>query len=91
MSCVLRVAGSDFDVAAFLRDSVWSPCRVFRKGEPKWPSTPHKINTRPGFNLDVSDAEFSDLVRQIEDATAFLETHFDELQRLAIFPGVEGA
>lgn len=89
MSCVLRAGGTNFDVAVFLRDSSLSPHRVFRKGEAKSLSMPQKINPKSGFTVDASDAEFCDLARQIEDATLFLETHFDELQRLAAFPGVE--
>ena len=88
MSCVLRAAGANFDVEAFLRESAWTPCRVFIKGKAK-AITPHKINAHSGFNLDVSDADFRDLSGQIADAIAFLEANDFEIQRLQNSRGLE--
>ena len=89
MSCVLRVSGNEFDVNKFLKDSYFSPCKIFHKGEFKSPKN-KKINEKSGFNLDVSKADFSCFEMQIEDAINFLKQNFEELKRLKTFPGVEG-
>lgn len=47
------------------------------------------MNTTSGFNVVVSDAEFSEFTRQVEDTIAFLTTHRGELERLGAAPGIE--
>jgi hypothetical protein len=85
VSCVLRVGGRIFDVAAFLAESPFRPCAVFTGNEIR-----HGRPRDPGFNLEVSRADFSDGARQVEDAIKFLTQHSAELQRLRTFAGVEG-
>lgn len=46
-------------------------------------------DTISGFNLRVSEAEFSDLNQQQSDALAFLQKYERELKLLAAFPRVE--
>ncbi len=42
-----------------------------------------------GFNVSVSEREFTDLTGQIEDAMRFLTVHSEELKRLRDLPGSE--
>jgi len=90
--CVFRVSGAHFDVDQFLGKSLWLPPAIFRAGEPRFPASQPKgpILEQSGFNLNVSDAEFSELHRQIHDAILFLRSNEKELVRLRDFPGVEG-
>ena len=90
MSCVLRASGVDFAVDEFLAGSAISPIAVFRRGEPRLPaSQPEgpKLSAS-GLHIVVSDADFSKLRVQIEDAIHFLEQNRSELARLVAFPGV---
>jgi hypothetical protein len=89
--CVLRAAGTDFEVDAFLAASSLKAISVRRKGELRLATKPDgSRNDRSGFTADVSLKEWKDLPGQIEDAKAFLAEHGAELLRLRSFPGVEG-
>jgi hypothetical protein len=88
--CVLRVTGDKFDAAGYLRRSALKPCSVFTVGEPRVPARPDGPSHRTsGFNITVSDAEWSDLPQQISDARAFLERHSNELRALAMLEEVD--
>jgi hypothetical protein len=90
MSSILRVSGTDFDVDCFLEESQYTPCAVYRRGEPRWRSNPTgPKNDRSGINLVASDADFDDVATQIEETIAFLTQNMEELQRLRMYPGVE--
>lgn len=81
-----------FDVDRFVGRSPFRPCRVFRRGEPRFPKTPPRgpLNQSSGFNVGVSDASWSDLAAQVADAERFLRKHASEIRRLVRFSGVEG-
>lgn len=49
------------------------------------------VNDSSGVRIVTSEAEFTELPRQIEDVILFLREHYDEIRRLTSFPGVEGA
>jgi len=91
MSCVLRASGVDFDVAAFLESSEFKPITVFKKGEPRFPSSQPTGPTleRSIINFEVSDAEFSELSLQIKDTLAFVQRNQKFISELKAFPGVE--
>jgi len=93
MSCILRAYGDNFDVNSFAAatglviDSLWV------KGEMRFPgsATIQTINDSSGVRAVASEAEFSELPRQIEDTTEFLRKHHDAIGKLTSYPGVEGA
>jgi hypothetical protein len=87
MSAVLRAAGRDFDVDAFVAGSTLKPCRVYRRGEPRFARMPPSEES--GLNVPVSVTEFVEFPKQVAEATEFLQTQADEIRRLATFPGVE--
>lgn len=91
MAAVLRVSGLAFDPDRFCVGSDLRPCKIYRRGEPVFPaSQPEgRRNDSSGMNVIVSEAGFAELPLQIEEATAFLEAHREELARLRDFPGVE--
>jgi hypothetical protein len=92
MSAVLRAYGADFDVDVFLAGFTLPVCAVKRRGEPVAPaSRPHgRVHERSGVHVVVSDADFEEFPRQVEDATAFLRAEFEQIRRLCHYPGVEG-
>jgi len=83
-SCVLRATGDNFQPSDFLRDSIFEPCNVFRKGERKSASSAWKTS---GITVEVSSAD--DFSAQVRDAIVFLETNRAELLRLKQFAGLE--
>ena len=91
MSCVLRARGTNFAVDEFLSKSKLKPIVVARRGHPQYPNSrpSSQVPDNSGFHVDVSDAEFSQLQTQIEDAVQFLKKNNEELARLVAFPGVD--
>jgi hypothetical protein len=87
MSCVLRVRGASFKVDEFLANSTLRPLVVVRRGHAQYPNGP--VPDASGFHVAVSDANFSQLQVQIEDAIRFIERNQNELARLAASPGIE--
>jgi hypothetical protein len=91
MSAVLRAYGTNFDVDAFLAGCTLPVCAVKRRGEPVSPVT--RPNGRRhewlGLHILASDADMDDFPRQVEEATAFLRAHAEEIRRLVEFPGAE--
>ncbi len=88
MGCIFRVGGVDFDVDACLRECRLETYSVYRKGEIHGKRA--LVRQHSGFGVAVSDADFSDLPTQIDDAIAFLKTNAEELRKLIDFPGIEG-
>jgi hypothetical protein len=89
--CVLRAAGDGFDPDAFLSKSSFRGAKVHRAGEPRLPrSEPHgPRHLRSGLTVAVSDADWTALASQVEDALNFLRAHHHEVSRLIAFPGVD--
>ncbi len=90
MGCVLRAAGKDFDVDAFLAKSKLSPCAVFRKGQPKGSDPKSKKLRYSAININVSNASFKNFKKQVKDAIKFLEENNTEIKRLARTKGLDG-
>ena len=91
--CVLRISGSRFDAEAYLGASELRPSSIFKAGEPRSPKSKPQgpTNQTSGFHVAVSDAKWSDLAQQIDDACAFLARHEAELRVLTAMPEVEDA
>ena len=91
MAAVLRARGTEFDPDRFCSKSGFKPCRLYRKGEPVLPATKPegRKNEDSGIHVVLSEADFHEFPRQVDEATAFLEIHKDELARLRNFPGIE--
>ena len=73
--CVLRVTGKQLDVDRQLASSGLTPCKVFRKGEPRAWRPEGKLYEASGFTVDVSRGSWSNLAEQVDDAVAFLMQH----------------
>jgi hypothetical protein len=87
MSCVLRAAGTNFDVTAFLLSSEVKPLSLWHRGEKRSPKS--NPNETSGVRFQISTAEFNRLATQASDALAFFRENRDWLARLVTFPGVE--
>jgi hypothetical protein len=92
MSAVLRAFGADFDVDAFLAGCTLPVCAVKRRGEPVFPASQPdgRQHKQSAVHVSVSDADFGEFPRQVEEATAFLRAEPDQVRRLCEWPGVEG-
>ena len=86
--CVLRVTGKQLDVDRQLASSGLTPCKVFRKGEPRAWRPDGKLYAS-GFTVDVSRGSWSNLAERVDDAVAFLMQHEAALGALRSAPGVE--
>jgi hypothetical protein len=93
MSCILRADGKDFDVDNFVEKSAMKVYSCWRKGERRFheSSTNTQKHESSGIQIEVSNAEFSELAMQIDDAIKFLKENAGEVKKLVSFPGVEGA
>lgn len=92
MGCVLRVAGRNFDVDAYLKHGVLVPTAVHRRGEARFPTLPRaRKSPQSGFNIVVSKKEVSDLADQVKDAVVFLGRHRRAVRALCRRQGVESA
>lgn len=93
MTCILRASGKHFDVDDFISKSSLITSSLWRKGEKRFPNsrTNETTNQASGIRIVASEADFSELSRQIEDVIAFLRQHLDAIKMLTAFHGVEGA
>jgi hypothetical protein len=92
VGCVLRVAGRDFDVDAYLRRGGLIPTAVYRRGEARFPTLPRaRKNLQSGFNIVVSKKDSSDFAGQVKDAVSFLVRHRRAVRALRRQKGVEDA
>jgi len=93
MTSILRAGGTNFDVAAFVKETSLVPDSLWRKGEKRFPrsKTSDAVNITSGVRFIASKFDFSELSKQIEEATAFLLQHHETIKVLASFPGVEAA
>ena len=91
MGCVIRASGEDFLVDDFINKTSLIPCNVYRKGQPKFPTSKKnaKLCDTSGLNINVSDADFSDLAGQISEAILFLKKYKSALKILCQYEGVE--
>lgn len=89
MTCVLRAYGEKFNVDDFLPRSHLVPCKVWHRGEPRFPSGRGGNWSHSGMNVDVSDAELEDLPRQIRDAMRFLRRNQVDLKKIGVYPGLQ--
>jgi len=92
MTCVLRVAGREFDVDAYIKRGALVPSAVYRRGEARFPTLPRaRTSSKSGFNIVVSKRPFADFAGQVRDAVTFLEKERRAIQALRRRNGVEGA
>lgn len=93
MSCILRVYGNDFNAESFVASNVLTVDSHWVKGEMRFPGSTviQTINDSSGVRLVASQAEFTELPKQIEDTIVFLREHHGAIGRLTAYPGVEGA
>jgi hypothetical protein len=92
MSTVLRAYGVDFDVDTFLDGCRLPILAVKRRGEQILPTSQPdgKRHEQSGMHVLVSDADFNEFPRQVEETVEFLRANAAEVRRLRDFPGVEG-
>lgn len=92
MTCILRASGDSFDVDAFIAKAAIEVDSLWRKGERRFPNNENsKLNLSSGVRLVASEADFSELTTQIEDAISFLRQNLAQIKLLTSFPGADGA
>ena len=91
MACFLRASGKRFDVDRFAEQSSLRLDALWRAGEQRFASSASNsmIHHSAGIRIVASDADFSELRKQIEEVTSFLKLHHDDLKKLTTFSGVE--
>ena len=91
MSCMLRAGGENFNADDFIASTLLIIDSMWRKGEKRFPNstTNEQTNESSGIRIVVSKASFSELPKQIEDATLFLKTNLENVKRLSLFPGID--
>ena len=73
MTCILRAVGTNFDVDDFIERSSLVVNSLWRKGEKKFKHSKsnEKINEASGIRIVASEADFSELSRQIQAQCRF--------------------
>jgi hypothetical protein len=91
MSAVLRAYGTDFEVEAFLAGCTLPLCAVKRRGEPLFPASQPdgERHEQSGVHVLASDAGFDEFPQQVAEAAEFLQAEFEQVRRLAGWPGIE--
>lgn len=90
MSCILRAGGPDFDVDGFMAKASLEVDSFWRKGEKRFSKNVNsEINKSSGIRVVASEADFSELATQIQNAISFLRTNLQQVKFLASFPGGE--
>ncbi len=86
--CLLVIAGETLDVDAMLGNSSFTPCLIWRRGEPssRRSAPPHRDS---GLKILVSGD--TDVRQQIRDAISFLRENTASLKRLIATNGAETA
>ena len=80
--CVLHVSGKNLDPAALLEGTHLYAYRVYQVGQPRRHFPDGSRHTSSGFSVNVSDASWSDLRQQVEDACEFLDRHAEDIRRI---------
>ncbi len=92
MSCILRIAGEDFDVDAFISKSTIVAYNRFYKGDAKYKSKPDGTKVeRSGCAIEVSKVEFENFHQQVDDAILYLNQNKEKLQLIKAIPEIQYA
>jgi len=83
---MFTAGGDAFAVDEFLLAHTVAPKDVWHRGEPRRYG---KLRTWSGFTLVASEAEFTDLDRQVQDVIGFIQKHAAWLEALVAYPGAE--
>jgi hypothetical protein len=92
MSCILRIAGENFDVDTFISKSTIVAYNRFYKGDAKYKSKPDGAKVeRSGCSIEVSKVKFENFHRQVDDAILYLNQNKDKLQLIKAIPEIQYA
>jgi hypothetical protein len=87
--CVLHASGKDFDPDSYLASAPFTAYRVFHVGEPRLTHRDGGHFEGSGFSAIVSEASWTDVKGQVEDAIGFLKNHQVSLADLRSRPELD--
>ena len=90
MSCILRIYGSTLDVDALRVPPSLKVDRYWRKGEAHRANS-KRINTDSGIQIIVSNADITEVERQVEEVTKVLKENWAAIAVVTSAGGVESA
>jgi hypothetical protein len=89
LMCTLRIYTPSVEADALIDLCPLKPSSVFRKGELRLRSKPERgVHLTSGICVTVSDAEWTDLSAQVNDAIRFISEHESWLKRAAALQGL---
>ena len=88
MSAILRISGKNLALSKLLSDSALLPDSTWERGQPRFDN---EVNDTSGARYVLSDADMSDLAKQIDESILRLKQDIDNYHYLANFDGVEWA
>lgn len=92
MSCILTIRGEHLNIEDFIQTTGLKPYKKFFKGEPRIRTNPEgKKHPFSGLSIKVSDADFNQLDKQIEDTIQFLRSNKEKLQYISTTKEVDFA
>ena len=92
MSCILRIAGKNLDVDAFLSTTKLKPYKISYKGQPKFKTKRNSEKlSRSLLSIETSKAGFDNLNKQISDTIRYLKRNKGKLAHIALTKGIDHA
>jgi len=92
MSCILTIAGKNFDVDTFISVSKLKPYKISYKGQPKFKTKPNSEKlSRSLLSIQTSKAGFNNLNKQISDTVRYLKRNKDKLTHIALTKEIDHA
>lgn len=83
MSCNLWVAGTNFDVDNFIKETGIEVFHISYKGVPRYKEHPDKLIAKHNaFSARASNAGFHEFRQQVADAIKYLNENRDKLKRI---------
>lgn len=92
MTCILNIIGEYFDVDSFIEKCGVKPYKISYKDHPKHKDLPEsKKNKFSGCSIGVSNAEFDEFNKQVEDAINYLTANKENLKFIPSIPEIQFA
>jgi hypothetical protein len=87
---MLHISGSELDIDSLASLINITPNKIWKKGELRRSNNPTKgIWDNSGLSSVVSEAEFNELTKQIEEVISYIKSNRESFEHMSSYPGVD--